>query len=700
MSATERPTRRWFRPPSAGVRPEIQALRAAAVLLVVVFHLWPQLLPGGYAGVDVFFVISGYLITSHLLREVDGTGTVRLGAFWARRARRLLPASLLVVVISAIATFLVVPITFWRDFFVQMGAAVAYVLNWQLAADSVDYLAAENDASVVQHYWSLSAEEQFYLVWPLLMLLAVALSRLGRGVDRRIALIVVLAAVTTASFAVSVVLTAQNPAQAYFVTPTRAWEFGVGGLLAFLPVLARQAARVALAWAGFVGIVATAFLFDAATPFPGSAALLPVLSTAAVIVAGTTTARGSVAQLSRFRPVQYLGDVSYSLYLWHWPLIVLAPFALGREPDALTLWVLLGLSVALAALTKRFIEDPARRAPALVGRRPRVTLVVTAAAMAVALVLPVAGWGTARAERIGGQAQVDALFKSDASCLGAAALADNGCRNADLDGVLVPSLALVKQDNDGAFDCSNSRTLEGEMRSCSYGSEADDAVRVAITGDSHGGMLLAGLLPLLDDLNWRLDTYIGRGCTWAAPRLDEQCADYRALLQQRFLDEDYDLVITTAFRGRETDAGRAEVVAQARAEVWAPVIDAGTTVVAVEDNPLVPAELTDCVVERPDRALAGEDCRFEEAEGYGPPDSLVTAAQLEPRARLIRTADLFCRGGVCPMVIGSTIVYMDQHHLTATYSRTLAPQVVARLGEVTDGLVPTGFTAEGLVPSG
>lgn len=678
--------RTWWASVSTAVRPEIQALRAIAVLLVVVFHLWPDSLPGGYAGVDVFFVISGFLITSHLVREVERTGTVKLAAFWARRARRLLPAALLVIVVSAIATFIFVPITFWSDFFVQIAAAIAYVLNWLLAVDSVDYFAAENSASVVQHYWSLSVEEQFYLVWPVLILLAVWVAR-KRQTPRR-ALVATLGMVTFVSLAVSVILTAQQPAMAYFVTPTRAWEFGVGGLLAFLPALAMPALRVAVGWAGAAGIVATAFLYDAGTPFPGSAALLPVLSTAAVIWAGTTIAKGSFAQVSRLRPVQWLGDVSYSLYLWHWPLIVIAPYALGRETNGIDAWVLLALSILLAGLTKRFVEAPVRTAPALVNRRPRTTLVATAAAMVVALTIPVVAFGIVRVDRINGEQQVAALLESETPCLGAATIADPGCRNDDLDGVLVPSFTLLSQDNARGLACSDGAVLQGEILSCSYGSTADDAVRVAITGDSHSAILFAGVYPLLDDLNWRLDTYIGHGCTWTSPQIDERCVLYRERLQDRLLQEDYDLILTTVFRGRELGSARAEIVSEARAEVWAPVIDAGATVIAVEDNPLVPADLTDCVSRYRDLALSGDRCVFDEDEGYGPTDTLIRASELEPRAHLIETADLFCQDGKCPMVIGNVIVYMDQHHVSATYSRTLAPLLVARIGEVTDGLIP------------
>src|SRR4051812_36437318 len=211
----------------ATTRPEIQALRAVAVALVVVYHLWPDALPGGFTGVDVFFVISGFLITSLLLRELHSTGTLSLTGFWARRARRILPAAFATVAACGAAMVVIVPLSLWPQFLDELRASVLYVQNWRLAPDAVDYFAvAEHAPAPVQHFWSLTVEEQFYVVWPVALLLT-------RG---RAAAMVVL---TAASLGYSLYETAANPAAAYFVTPARAWEFGVGGLLAAAPAAAR-----------------------------------------------------------------------------------------------------------------------------------------------------------------------------------------------------------------------------------------------------------------------------------------------------------------------------------------------------------------------------------------------------------------------------------------------------------------------------
>jgi peptidoglycan/LPS O-acetylase OafA/YrhL len=206
-----------LKPSRSAVRPEIQALRAIAVTSVVIYHLWPTHLPGGFVGVDVFFAISGYLIIGHLLREVDANGRIRLVSFWARRARRLLPASLLVLVITGVATLVWVPSVLWKQFFSEIGSSALYVQNWLLAANSVDYLAATNSPSPVEHFWSLSVEEQFYIAWPIVIVLVLAIARLSRRLNGRHLIAAALILLTAASFVYAVHDVARHPAEAYFV---------------------------------------------------------------------------------------------------------------------------------------------------------------------------------------------------------------------------------------------------------------------------------------------------------------------------------------------------------------------------------------------------------------------------------------------------------------------------------------------------
>jgi peptidoglycan/LPS O-acetylase OafA/YrhL len=679
---------------TSAVRPEIQGLRAAAVMLVVIFHLWPSRLTGGYAGVDVFFAISGFLITAHLVREVERTGTVALASFWARRARRLLPASMLVLLVSAIGVLVWVPVTYWQQFLREAAAATTYVLNWLLTRDAVDYLAAENAASPVQHYWSLSVEEQFYLVWPLLIILAVSLARSRRRTSDRTLIIVVLAIVTGASLAYSIYETATSPAAAYFVTTTRAWEFGAGGLLAVIgtaSVRTSPTVRALVAWLGWAGIALTAFTFTPATPFPGYLALLPVLGTLAVIWAGTPDRAWAPTALVRLRPVQALGDVSYAVYLWHWPLIVIVPFALGHDLGTVNKVLILGVTLGLAVATKLWVEDPLRSGARWKRSRPRSTFAVAAAGMAVILVLSGAGYAVARTSQNAGTAQADSLIKGATDCLGAAAsdpALEQPCENPDLEGVLLPELAGIADDTGDAFSCYD--TAPGAaLKPCTFGSTDAGALKVAIVGDSHAAMLLPGLRDQLKTLNWSVDTYVSRGCVWSwvdsADAADE-CYDRRHALQERFEQGDkYDVILVTARR----DPTLAETAGDPRAELlakaWAPVIARGTQVIALADNPMLPEGTLDCLIDAPADSAETSSCATTQEQAFSQSDPLPEAVELAGTgAHLVDLSDFYCWNGSCPLVIGHVLVYRDTHHITATFSRTLAPFLVRGINTFID----------------
>jgi len=372
------------------VRPEIQALRAVAIGCVVAYHFWPAMLPAGFVGVDVFFVVSGFLITGLLLRDVERFDRVRLRDFYVRRIRRILPAALVVLSACAVATLLFVPRTEWRPFLQQILSSALYVQNWHEVRDSQIPRRADLESTPVQHFWSLSVEEQFYLLWPLLIIAALWLAaRLGR---RRLLVVAgVLGVATVASFVHSVILTGQDHNVAYFSTLSRAWEFGVGGLLALAPALVGQQLRRTRAlatWVGLAAIAVAALTFTDHELFPGAIALLPVLGTAAVIWAGMPRAALSLAPVAALRPVQWFGGISYSLYLWHWPIIMFTPFITGQPSQAPVMVLLLLLSIGVADASKRWIEDPFRRAmPRARMRLPRTRRIVVAVGAAAAAVV-------------------------------------------------------------------------------------------------------------------------------------------------------------------------------------------------------------------------------------------------------------------------------------------------------------------------
>src|SRR6476661_4043244 len=311
------------RRPQARFREDIEGLRAVAVILVVAFHAGVGFVGGGFVGVDVFFVLSGFLITGLLVDEVGRTGSISLRGFYARRVRRLLPLSTLVLVATAIASFLLVPPIDRKGIAGDLVGAALWGANWRFAAASTQYM-ADTDKSTVLHYWSLSVEEQFYVVWPLLLLLLAYTLRYSKrsapfAARHRVA--VTLGAVTAGSFVASWQLTAAGSPFAYFGLHTRAWELGVGAALAGSLV-------------GLVMVVGSALLMDETTPFPGTAALAPVLGTGLLVAAGARVPDEGISKFLSHPVPRYIGRVSYAWYLWHWPVLVLVNARWGQTAAA------------------------------------------------------------------------------------------------------------------------------------------------------------------------------------------------------------------------------------------------------------------------------------------------------------------------------------------------------------------------------
>lgn len=664
--------------PTSGFRPEIQALRALAVLGVVLFHLWPGRLTGGYAGVDVFFVISGYLITSHLAKEVAATGRVALSRFWARRIRRLLPAALTLLVLTVGATYLWMPRSLWTQHLWEIIASATYWQNWRLTAEAVDYLGAENNPSSVEHYWSLSVEEQFYILWPLLLVAALLIAR-RLGADNRRVFVAMLTLVGVVGLAVSIWLTAVDPAAAYFVTPTRVWEFAAGGLLAFLPAATarlRGRARVTIAWAGWAAIGLTFVLYTPRTPFPGWTALLPVLGTAAVIWAGSFD-RGPLARITAWRPVQFTGDVSYSLYLWHWPIIVIAPYALDRPASLPGNLAILASCFILAAASKRLIEDPARASAWL---RSRTGITYAAAVVAMAVTVAFAAWGlvVARDSLADSEERTTRLLGRADGCFGAAAVLGGAqpCEDPDLEGVLLPAPAAILEDTGDAYACYD-QDPSGNLQTCTYGSTREDALRIALVGNSHAASLVPGLLDELESAQWSMDTFLSRGCEWRAVAPDdEDCVEHREALQGAMEGGDYDAILVSERRSVGLPADATNPSAALHADAWAPVLASGVPIIALADNPLMTDAALDCIA-RADGYDAAVGCGVSREDGLGTSDPLIEAVDLAGAgASLIDYTDMYCDDTWCPAVIGHVIAYRDHSHITATFSRTLAPFLV------------------------
>jgi peptidoglycan/LPS O-acetylase OafA/YrhL len=330
--------------------PQIQALRALAAGLVLIYHA--KWVDGGYIGVDIFYVISGFLITGILIRELDSKSTISLVAFYARRTKRLLPASFLAIFVTGTAALILLPASMRQSLGKDLIAASTYVSNFLFALWENDYQNLNSTPSPFIHFWSLAVEEQFYIFWPLFILI---LYRLGK--DRAVFYGVL--ATLFGSFLFSLYLTERAPIWAFYILPTRAWELAAGALLVFFPELKRFRPLVALF--AFVALCISTFIFDKTTPFPGIAALAPVVATV-LLLASRSKWPPVIDVVARSRATQWLGAISYPLYLWHWPVLVIPAIYLGEELTLIQTVLLLALTVLLAGLTHRYVEAPMREA--------------------------------------------------------------------------------------------------------------------------------------------------------------------------------------------------------------------------------------------------------------------------------------------------------------------------------------------------
>jgi peptidoglycan/LPS O-acetylase OafA/YrhL len=362
--------------PTLKFRPDIEGLRAVAVAAIVLFHAGVPGIGGGYIGVDVFFVISGFLITSLMMREVATTGGLSLLRFYGRRARRILPASALVLVTTILAGYHWLGFLRGDEIAADGRWAALFASNFNFAAQGVDYLQSQSAPSPLQHFWSLAVEEQFYLVWPAVVVLLIWL-----GLRHATPLLLSLVVACSLGFSIW-----HTGTWSYFSPATRAWEIGTGCLLALVADrLDRLPSPVstALAGAGLGGIVVAALSFDDGTTYPGWAAALPVGATV-LVLAG----RGDA--LLGLAPLRWLGQISYSLYLWHWPVLIIGEQAFGPLPGRARSGLVL-LSLALAIITYAFVENPIRRNPRL-QRSHLITAVV--ALLLIAAPVVVAQWTT------------------------------------------------------------------------------------------------------------------------------------------------------------------------------------------------------------------------------------------------------------------------------------------------------------------
>ena len=667
------------RPARPGLRADIQGLRAVAVAAVLLDHTGIPGFAGGFTGVDVFFVISGFLITGHLLRERAERGRIAFPAFYARRARRLLPAALTVVAATVAAALLLMSPLRIAGVAQDAIATALYAPNLRFAILQTDYLAG-SEPSPFQHYWSLGVEEQFYLLWPLLLAALAALA--ARPWARRLTTHGVVAGVAVlgaASFALCLALAQVSQPWAFFSLPTRAWELAAGALVACAATAPARVPRVigaVGAWAGLVAILGGIVLLDGRAGWPGPLALVPVLGTAAVIGLGPSAGPLGPERALSPAPLQWTGRVSYSLYLVHWPLVVLAAERLSPV-GALPLWAgaaIVIVSPALAWMLHRFVEEPLRRPRALATSEPRAHRRTLLAMAATSLVVAAVAGGA------GSAVAAQPIAVSRAAPDGPLGRLPAGTPYVPSN--LAPTILGAAADTGEIYanGCQQSKSA-AELITCDFGAESG-STRIALFGDSHAGRLFPALERVAEEAGARLTTVTKSGCrsidtvaAWAGS--DADCTAWRDAALAALAADPPDVVVIADHIGpmpgrdpaavqRDWEEGIEAVLAELSSE---------TVPVLVQDNPELPFSAPQCLARHVQDAGR---CAVPREEALNPAvRAAIGAVAARTRAEVVDLTDAMCNAATCPAIIGATLVYSDEHHLTATFGAALA----APLGE-------------------
>ena len=686
---------------NTGFRRDIEGLRAVAIGLVLVYHAGLPFVRGGFIGVDVFFVLSGFLITGLLVREAEKTGRLHLGRFYARRAKRLLPAAMVVLAVSAIIVITLLPVSDRRIFGQDIVAAALYVVNWVFAGRAVDYAAQDVGASPVLHFWSLAVEEQFYIVWPLVLLAVLAIVRRRRSLLRP-AMAVGLTAIVVPSLVWSIVLTGRQDSSAFFVTTTRLWELGIGGLLAVgAPLVAKlpRALAGALGLAGAAVIAFSAVVFRESGGWPGAAALVPVLGAAALVAAGMGTGPTLVSRALAWSPLVWLGGLSYSLYLWHWPALVAARSGYGLTGVKWGVVVVL-LSAIPAWVVHKLVENPVRYSRR-VSKSTATALLVGATCSLVGVVAGLTVVAAGPSSTLPSASVVDPALRP----LGGGVLGNDPAISPagwpqDSYAAIWPELSSSSGDvpSYDSAECISGPT-ESAAKACDFG-DLDSPVHVMLIGDSKASQW-ADVIDVVGQVNgWRITMYSKSSCPFSdATRVRDEaewrgCTEWNSEMREIVLDAHPAAVITsqgsrTAMLPEHADAPK-EILDDAVAgltSLWTDLTAAGIPVIALADNPRPPNgyDVITCLTENPDDAT---QCAFDRdeavaASGY---DAQSRAIAAVPEVVEVSLNDYLCPHEQCAPVIGNVVLWRPGSHLTNTYVMSVAGIAAERFRIAGEGL--------------
>ena len=668
-----------------GHRPELHGLRGLAIALVVLYHVFFDRVSGG---VDVFLFISAFFLTGSFVRRMEDGRPMAPIVYWARTFKRLLPPAALVILTTLTGVRLFLPASTWKPAIDDAIASLLQVENWLLIHRDTDYEAAATAAtSPLQHFWSLSIQGQVFLLWPLLFAVCALLSRRFALAPRRVVL-VVFGAIAVASFAWSVASTAAQQPIAYFDTSTRMWEFAAGSLLALWPAANPGTAanghsrrvRASLGWVGLVALISTGALIDGRSMFPGWIALIPLLGATGVFLAGTSGSRFGADRLLSSRPFAFLGDVSYGLYLAHWPILTIVVLSTGRERAGLLLGSsIIAVSLVLAWLLTLLVDSPVRRwrwANSKPWRAGAVVLTVLVVGLTPSI----------GAQTLLQRAADEAERRAYADNPGARALAPGFSPHPDAnpDAPALPTAAEVRSDwglLDGPCEGDWAPTEGSVAEGCQSTGAPEDAKVIVAVGNSRMRQSAMSLIGPAEEHGWRLVLIHKNSCQFMPGVMTysgQECFDHNLAVMEylRELDPDAVVVNTTVYRGvgPETES---EVLGETVPEL----LSLGIPVVAMRTPPRAVENPLDCL----DAGGTDEECTTPLDPSHMP-QVRTDAARLEQLAGegAVHAVDLLpvlCPQHECRPLIGNMYVFQDEDHATATYMESTGPEVERQLAE-------------------
>ncbi|MGJ9458135.1 acyltransferase family protein [Oceanobacillus sp. CF4.6] len=649
---------RDLRIPEKKFRPEIEGIRVVAAFLVAIYHIWVGSVSGG---VDVFFIVSGYLITISLLNRIERDGKINYIDNLLGLGRRLLPMAMTVLLTTIALSFVIMPTVQWKQIISEVFSSAFYYQNWQLATNSIDYLGQNNNASPLQHFWALSIQGQFYITWPFLITFGFILARKVLKTPIRKTLLSILIVIFLASLSYSIYITAVNQPWAYFDTFARVWEFSLGGMLALLLpyIQINRNLSLILGWIGLAIICFTGVLLPVSTVFPGYVALLPTTGVMLVIIAGENGNKFGVDKFLGSKPFLKLGGISYGFYLWHWPLLIF--YYSYFNTDSVTLFgglAIIILTLILSYALTKILESPIR---GLSVKHSKKKLIPILAAFVLSTVLANGAW----AAYTNNEAQTSVLgkvIKEDYP--GALAIHEDIQPNPDVEPLLEDPTAKESLPEFYSDGSCYSTMRESEVTMCSYGDTEDPDYTLALVGGSHSGHWFPALKELSNDLNIQIDVYNKDACRFSAndmnETLSETCITWNKNVVDPLLEAKPDIIFTTA------NVAEATTIPQGYIDQWGK-FEGVSEILAMRDTPRMPEDIPLCLEQNDD-----ETCSVEREEVLSGEIPWENTDGLPENVTFADLSNYFCDDETCYPVIGNMVVYRDKHHITNLYSETLS----------------------------